>query len=178
MVYMDKEFGSSESSLTIDDPIFTPQLSESGVSYGEPSQRRISIPWPGNTYMVVEKATGRVLTLHNGEPILMELGTKGQKAMQPAHYTWLCCERNNYWGFQSTATGKYFGHDGWRGGMRVSATILNCWEMFQARQLPGGGYQLLMPHHASTLYMIAIAEDGHHLARRMDGGAVWEFWQI
>ncbi|KAL8393438.1 hypothetical protein RB595_003273 [Gaeumannomyces hyphopodioides] len=134
-------------------------------------------PWPGNRYMIIEKKTGRAITLQNGELFLPALDHEGQEAAQTAHNTWLCCEQNNYWGFQNTATGRYMGHDG-GGGMRVAANIIQNWEMMVARPLPDGGYQLLMPHYWHTLQVVAIGGDGRHLTRRMHGGAVWEFRMV
>lgn len=134
-------------------------------------------PWPGTTYMIIEQKTGRAITLQNGELFLPALDRDGQEAAQTAHNTWLCCEQNNYWGFQNTATGRYMGHDG-GGGMCGAATSIQNWEMMVARPLPDGGYQLLMPHYWHTLRVVAIADDGRHLTRRMHGGAAWEFRMV
>lgn len=131
-------------------------------------------PWPGNAYIIIEKNTGRAITLYQGH---LFLNPESGGTIPTGLNTWLCCERNNYWGFLNTVTGHYLGHDG-GSGMRVSATRIQSWEMFVARPLAGGGYQLLMPHYSQTLQQIAVAEDGRHLTRRMHGGAVWEFRRV
>ena len=190
------QYDPEEGSSTTDDPILTPEPSEAGGPYDNEFDNRAASsdqrelekrnltkpwnetnPWPGNRYMIIEKKTGRAITLQNGELFLPALDREGQEAAQTAHNTWLCCEQNNYWGFQNTATGRYMDHNG-GGGMHAVATIIQNWEMMVARPLPGGGYQLLMPHYWHTLRVVAIGDDGRHLTRRMHGGAVWEFRMV
>lgn len=126
--------------------------------------------------MIIEKTSGRAITLQNGE-LFLAPNRPGQKATQAADNTWLCCEENNYWAFQNTATRRFMGHDG-GDGMRVGATSIQNWEMMVARPLATGDYQLLMPHYWHTLQMIAVKPNGRHLTRRMHGGAVWEFRMV
>ncbi|KAK8013575.1 dynamin family [Apiospora marii] len=180
MAIPEQQYEPSEWSITTDDPILTPEPSEVGGPCHESDWRKAwdeTNPWPGNAYMIIEKDTGRALTLRNGELLLAELGSGSQKVAQTMHNTWLCCEHNNYWGFQNKATGRYLGHDG-GSSMRVDAVRIQAWEMFVARPVPGGGYQLLMPHYWHTLQVIALYNGGKHLTRRMHGGIVWEVRRV
>ncbi|KAK8095235.1 uncharacterized protein PG998_014459 [Apiospora kogelbergensis] len=139
MAISEQQYEPSEWSITTDDPILTPEPSEVGGPCHESDWRKVwdeTNPWPENAYMIIEKATGRALTLRNGELLLVELGSASQKVAQTVHNTWLCCEQNNYWGFQNKATGRYLGHDG-GSSMRVDAASIQNWEMFVARPVRG-----------------------------------------
>ncbi|KAK6857668.1 hypothetical protein PG995_006495 [Apiospora arundinis] len=170
MAISEQQYEPSEWSITTDDPILTPEPSEVGgpchesdwrKSLGSTSTTAASVvhdlpqkvwdetnPWPGNAYMIIEKATGRALTLRNGELLLVELGSASQKVAQTATTVEAQCVL-----------------------MRLAFKIGKCSWLDQF----GGGYQLLMPHYWHTLQVIALYNGGKHLTRRMHGGIVWEF---
>ncbi|KAK6845959.1 hypothetical protein PG987_001147 [Apiospora arundinis] len=138
-----------------------------------------TVPWPGNTYMILEKATGRRITIIDGEILLVlpleEQG--GREAAPTAENTWFCAENQNYFGFLNTASGRYMGHNGFE-TIHAKAFGFRGWETFTARPHPEGGYHLLTPFWAEALKVLAVAEDGRHLVRRTHGGALWEFRKV
>ncbi|KAL6857537.1 hypothetical protein ACO1O0_004975 [Amphichorda felina] len=136
--------------------------------------RTYAVPWPDNTYIIVEKGTSRAITLTNNGLRLQD--TNGQD--EDTHNNrWLCVEKNGYFGLCNPRTGRYLGHDG-KSGMRAGATVLDFWELITPRRHPSGGYQLLLPHNSVTLKMVTVAEDGRGLARRQHGQTLWEFIKV
>ncbi|KAK8044156.1 dynamin family [Apiospora rasikravindrae] len=148
-----------------------------------------SIPWPGNTYMIIEKATGRPITLKENGMIYLPGNEEGNEedaetmSATPAEpaptadNTWYCAESQNYFGFLNRATGRYMGHNVFR-TMQASAFSLRAWELFTAKPHPKGGYHLMTPLWANALQVVDIAPDGRHLIRRMHGGVLWEFRKV
>ncbi|CAM1510701.1 Fc.00g010360.m01.CDS01 [Cosmosporella sp. VM-42] len=131
-----------------------------------------AVPWHGNTYMILEKTSGRAITLTNHK-----LGLQDMVEYHDAHNRWLCVETNGYFGFQDPKTGQYIGHDG-NCGMRAMATVFKEWEFMTPRKHPDGGYQLLAPHWWHTLRVVTVAEDGESLVLRQHGTTLWEFVKI
>lgn len=144
-----------------------------------------TVPWPCFTYMMLEKATGRPLTLDpvTGEVYLapaaetMETASRGQEAASTPWNTWWCAHSQNYYGFLNSASGRYLGHNGFD-AIHARSNNFRAWETFVARPHPHGGYQLLTPYWAAALQVVDIAADGRHLIRRMHGGVLWEFRRI
>lgn len=139
-----------------------------------------TVPWPCYTYMIIEKATGRPLTMDpvTGEVFLETEGTEeGQEAAPTPGNTWWCAHSQNYYGFLNKASGRYLGHNGFD-AIHARSFNLRAWETFVARLHPHGGYQLLSPYWAAALQVVDIAADGRHLIRRMHGGVLWEFRRI
>lgn len=130
---------------------------------------RNAVPWPGHTYMIIEKSSDRAITLENG---VLHLGDS--KKHPKADMYWLCIEKNGYFAFQNIRSGKYMGHDG-NQGIRALATNVDAWEMITTRAYPGGGHQMLVPHWWHTLRIVSIAEDGESLVTREHGTTSWEF---
>lgn len=131
-----------------------------------------AIPWPGNTYIVIEKGSDRAITLSEDGLCLQELSQS-----QNANNRWLCVEKNGYFGLYNAKTGVYLGHDS-ASTMQACAHSLDEWELITPRLHPEGGYQLLMPFWAHTLMMITVEDDGKRLARRQHGLTTWEFIKV
>lgn len=137
-----------------------------------------TIPWPGNTYMILEKATRRPITIKNNEILLAPQEERGDREAAPTpDNTWFCAENQNYFGFLNNASGRYLGHNGHE-AIHAEAFGFRGWETFTARPHPSGGYHLLTPFWADALQVLAIAGDGHHLIRRTHGGVLWEFRKV
>ncbi|KAK7943581.1 uncharacterized protein PG986_012694 [Apiospora aurea] len=140
-----------------------------------------SVPWPGNTYMIIDKATGRPITLKENGMIYLpgdEEEIRSPAEVAPtADNTWYCAESQNYLGFLNRATGRYMGHNVFR-TMQASAFSLRAWELFTARPHPKGGYHLMTPLWSNALQVVDMAPDGRHLIRRMHGGVLWEFRKV
>lgn len=137
-----------------------------GISY--------SVPWPNNTYIIVEKGSDQAITVVGNRLCLQH-----RVANPDANNTWLCVEKNNYFSFLNLKSGVYLGHDG-NAGMLAKATAAGDWEFFTARRHPEGGYQLLTPYYWHTLMMVTTtgSGDGKRLARTSHGSTLWEFIKV
>ncbi|KAK7955746.1 uncharacterized protein PG986_004968 [Apiospora aurea] len=134
-----------------------------------------SEPWPGNTYLIIEQASGRPIVRNKDGGIA--LGNPSETSTNPAHSRWQCVEANNHFGFQNPQSGRYLGHDG---GDRTQATAweLNEWEYIMWRPHPKGGFQLLSPFWMHSLKLYIVSEDGNGLVRRMHGTTLFEFKKL
>ncbi|KAK7515421.1 hypothetical protein IWZ03DRAFT_284551, partial [Phyllosticta citriasiana] len=140
---------------------------------------RGAVPWPSNTYQILEKASGRAITITNDPniPNSTSITLQPCAGLTDSRTHWLCVEKNGYFGFHSPKAGTYLGHDG-KKGVRATATALEGWELLTPREHPEGGYQLLMPYWEHTLMVLCLAEDGTALARRNHGTTLWEFVRV
>ncbi|CAH0058177.1 unnamed protein product [Clonostachys solani] len=132
-----------------------------------------SVPWPGQTFMILEAETRRTIAL-------TEKGIRLKNAIdvESSDCHFLCVERDGYFGFLNPARGRYIGHDGeGKEGMRGTAKKLSWWEYWVVRKHPDGGYCLLVPEGRS-LKLVVVAEDGETLARRDHGITRWNFARL
>ncbi|KAK8128943.1 hypothetical protein PG984_010051 [Apiospora sp. TS-2023a] len=134
-----------------------------------------AVPWPGNTYLIVEKSSG-IAIMRRGDGQIT-LGSSKDTRMAGANTQWLCVESNNHFGFQNPASGFYLGHDG-KDRMHATATALKGWEFIAARPHPKGGYQLLSPYWANNMKLFVIGDDGKSVVRRMHGTTLFEFKKL
>src|SRR5690554_4415016 len=137
-----------------------------------------SVPWPGRTYMIRNRASDRILAREDGILVLKEatdLGTCG--------WRWACIEHREGWlGFRETSSGVYLGRDNY-GNFQASATEHKGWEQFDARRHPDGGYQLLsmiwwkrkrMAADIENKYVVEVAGSGDEVGV----AAQWDFIQV
>ncbi|KAJ3958508.1 hypothetical protein N0V92_004926 [Colletotrichum tropicale] len=134
---------------------------------------RGAIPWPGNTYRIIEKHTNRAITLANDQIVIKDIEDTAKITVTQ----WLCVEKNGYFGFQHPPSGRYMGHDGNK-DLRAKATELNNWELFTPREHPEGGYQLLSPYWSQALMVLCVDEDRKTVVRRNHGTTLWEFIKV
>ncbi|KAK6216976.1 hypothetical protein QIS74_07090 [Colletotrichum tabaci] len=130
------------------------------------------VPWPGKTFFIIEKKTGKAITLVDGQPVLLDL-----TSTHDACTAWLCVEKQGYFGFQNPKSGKFLGHSS-KAAVGAWSLELNEWELWTPRQHPEGGYQLLSPLWSHTLMVLCVAEDRIGLCRRTHGTTLWEFISI
>jgi hypothetical protein len=131
------------------------------------------VPWPGSTFLIIEKGTSRAITLHpTSDVVVTHISPHNAASAQNARSHWQCVEQNGYFGFRNVHSDTYLGHDNW-GNIRATAKSLEAWEMFTPRRHPDGGYQLLSPHWADSLHFVDVSEGT--LRRTGGSGAVWEF---
>ncbi|KAK4238615.1 hypothetical protein C8A03DRAFT_14954 [Achaetomium macrosporum] len=137
---------------------------------------RDAVPWPGDTFVIIEKASGRAITQINGE-LQLEVN-----ASRRGNFYWVCFERGGWLGFYNTASGNYMGHNGGTGKLQAEVRQIRGYEYlccFCVRRHPAGGYLLLSMHTGAwNLEPVAIDQDGIGLVVREYGGAVWEFVKI
>lgn len=148
-------------------------LNISTVIYGLWDGRVYAVPWPGNTYIIIEKDSDRAIILTKNGLRLQD--TKGDHQSPNNH--WLCAERNGYFGFLNPKAGKYMGNNGGT-GIHAAATVIEAWKLMASKRHPDGGYHLPLPHWWHTLMMVIVANDGQRLARRQHGQTQWEFIKV
>jgi hypothetical protein len=134
--------------------------------------RYCAVPWPNNTYIIIETASVRAITLTENGLCLQDI-----EEGQDANNRWLCVEKNGYFAFYNPKSGVYMGHDGGN-NMRASATALEDWELMTPRRHPDGGYQLLVPHWWHTMTIVTLTEDGKRLVKRPHAQTTWEFIKV
>lgn len=131
-----------------------------------------AVPQPEKTFQIIEKNSGRAITLAGEQLKLKDISETGNLGTR-----WLCVKQDGYFGFQNPQTGKYLGHDG-KGGIRASESHLKGWELWTPRIHPEGGYEMLSPHSSYTLMVLCVHEDGSGLVRRWHGSTLWEFVRV
>lgn len=141
-----------------------------GSSFWGADTVRDAVPWPGSTYIIVDRAQGRAITMIDGRLSLES------DACATGSATWACVENKGWLGFRNTASGTYMGHDG-RKNIYAAKTRHQAWEFIVPRRCPDGGY-LLMTTHYDLLLQMSIGDDGRSLVARADGGTVWEFIKV
>lgn len=129
-------------------------------------------PSPGNVYMIVEKVSGKAITLADDTPLLQPV-----KDNSDGYSYWKCVEVNNYYGFLNLRSGTYLGHNGFM-VMRASADTMQAWEAFTPIWHANGGYQLLTPYWHDSLWAVDVAENGRSLHRRKNGNTLWRFVKV
>lgn len=134
--------------------------------------RNYEAPWPGNTYIIIEKNTNRVITLTK-DGLCLEDDEKDHTANKH----WQCVDNNNYIGFYNPKARVYMGHDG-GDGIRASAVVLKGWELMTPRHHPSGGYQLLMPTWSNTMMMVTAEVDGGRVMKTRHGTTQWLFARV
>ena len=144
-----------------------------------------AVPWPDNVYMIIEKSSGRALTVAEGGRVVLQDAPSSSASSDGytsaanggADSHWLCVESRGYFSLHNPRTGKYLGHDGKR-GMRAGAKEPDSWERLIPRLRPEGGYQIMVPQEGYSMWMVTVAEDGKGLALRHHGTTVWEFVKV
>ncbi|KAK8105009.1 hypothetical protein PG999_008368 [Apiospora kogelbergensis] len=134
-----------------------------------------AIPWPGNTYIIINKDTRRPLYRHHDGGVYF--GKPEETSTAAARFQWLCVENNNHIGFQNPQSGCYLGHSG-KDYAVASACLMKEWEYIIARPHPKGGYQLLSQHWWHTLKLFTVDDEGNGLVRRMHGTTLFEFKKL
>ncbi|KAI1758933.1 hypothetical protein GGR53DRAFT_524277 [Hypoxylon sp. FL1150] len=130
-------------------------------------------PWPGDTYAIRDRKSGRYITLVNGKLRLVSCtGEQGG-------WFWQCEEKQGWLGFRSPVAGWYIGHDT-LGSFVARVTHHQACEYFCARRHPEGGYYLLMRQDTTgdILCKMAIGDDGSTLVMSRGEGTLWDFEKV
>lgn len=92
-------------------------------------------------------------------------------------HTWLCVEKNGYFGFVNLQTNKFIGHKD--DDKLHSATVHHeSWELMTVRQHPNGGYELLMPHWWHTLKKVGVIPGSDDVVLRQHISTAWQFVKV
>ncbi|KAL6854086.1 hypothetical protein J3F83DRAFT_494472 [Trichoderma novae-zelandiae] len=151
--------------------IFTPSSSELTMANlrlrDDPSD---AVPWPGNTYRILEAATGRPLSAEEKDNITVIYNDKSARP----ETEWLCVEANGYFGFFNQKENTYLSAYDQMGKL---PSTFGPDQYFIPRRHPGGGYQLLSPTKPNTLSQLA-AKPNQLLLKRQHAGTVWRFVKV
>lgn len=132
------------------------------------------IPCPEQTFQIIEKHSGRAITLVGDKVKLL-----GPKNTSHLDTHWHCVKQNGYFGFFNPQTGRYLGHKGPPEGVIHAAWChLKEWELWTPREHRDGGYELLSPFYSHTLMVLVVGEGGDNLVRRRHGTTLWEFVRV
>ncbi|RYP72108.1 hypothetical protein DL771_004439 [Monosporascus sp. 5C6A] len=130
-----------------------------------------TVPWPGNTFVIRERATGRAITLVDGKLRLKDWDYAGDRGTH-----WVCERKDGWLGFRNPVSGTYIGHDD-RGNFCANAKHHKQWEYFCAMRHPKGGY-LLLTRSGDALWKVDVAKDGSKFYETAGEGTVWEFLKL
>lgn len=141
---------------------------------GDATTESLLVPSPGSTFIIRSVLCGRVITLLDGQIVLISPGSLGS-------YQWTCVETKGWLGFRNSVSGKFLGHDK-SGLLRCSAQKHQEWEHFCCRMRPQGGHVLLMTHWDQLLHVGLRLEQGcEKLARigdEVSDGIAWQFIKV
>ncbi|KAI4859209.1 hypothetical protein F4820DRAFT_177407 [Hypoxylon rubiginosum] len=115
-------------------------------------------PYPGRTFAIRERESGRLITLIDGD-IRLEYCTGEQGG-----WHWRCAEDKGWLTFRSPVSGQYIGGNAIR-------------QRFCAREHSQGGYELLS-RRDDELVKIHIGKDNRSLIRRAGGETLWDFEEV
>lgn len=152
---------------------FTPETSQPTI-FGEVwDGRRYAVPWPGNKYNIFINGTNRAICSNpSGHLYVYDFD---EDIFQ--QHTWLCVEKNGYFGFVNPQTGRFMGHNNC--DKLHSATFQHeAWEFITVRKHPEGGYELLMPHWWHTLKKVCVVEGSDEVVLRQHITTLWQFVKV
>ncbi|KAF4960984.1 hypothetical protein FGADI_634 [Fusarium gaditjirri] len=126
-----------------------------------------SVPYPGAVFIIRHRASGKVITIVNGDLQLCQgFNPRGG-------FHWACIEQDRWLGFRNCVSGTIIGHNG---GKKFIARVdkHQQHEYFTLRPSPQGGYELLT-RHGQELWSMAVGDDGSELVEVRGEGALWDF---
>jgi hypothetical protein len=127
----------------------------------------VATPWPGETFMIIERSTNQALVGDSGELSFQQRNPCNDQKL------WLCVETSGFFGFQNKKTSKYISCN-LKNNLNANASRCLNWEYILPRKHPKGGYQLLMPTW-NGLQVVNINEEGNGLVLRPHGATTWDF---
>ncbi|KAL7930753.1 hypothetical protein V8C35DRAFT_312131 [Trichoderma chlorosporum] len=152
---------------------FTPETSAPTIIGELWDGRRYAVPWPGNKYNIFMNDTNRVICSNDvGDLYVYDIDRDTIKQQ-----TWLCVEKNGYFGFVNTHSGRFMGHN--NADKMHSATFQHeAWELMTVRKHPEGGYELLMPHWWHTLKKLCVLAGSDDVVLRQHVATLWQFVKV
>lgn len=135
--------------------------------------RRYAVPWPGNKYNIFINGTDRAICTNNSGGLYVY--DFYQDHFQ--QHTWLCVEKNGYFGFVNSQTGRFMGHND-NNKLHSGAFHHEAWELMTVRKHPEGGYELLMPHWWHTLKKVGVVEGSDDVVLRQHISTAWQFVKV
>ncbi|KAL6879478.1 hypothetical protein HDV57DRAFT_499015 [Trichoderma longibrachiatum] len=143
-----------------------------------------AVPWPGNTYNIIEESTGRLLTVSvNLNISAIDYIKAATLCLRATDYgpsptdSWLCVEAEGYFGFFHPFSNMYLSVQ--EPGKSLSPSF-GPEQYYIPRRHPNGGYQLLSPAGSNTLKQLAVISRSYEnqFLRRQHAGAIWRFSRV
>jgi hypothetical protein len=176
-------YAPSEATSTTASTILTPRTNSVTLdSLSLQDDSSDSIPWPGNTYAILDKASGKAISVatstnmagqHNWAIFLSEQRIDNFDT----NSLWLCVEAKGYFGFFNEETGKYLGYSSSKQRMLVLDEEFNSYQYFIPRRHFNGGYQLLTAANDS-MEQVAFDASDSKFVRRQHAGICWKFVKV
>ncbi|KAJ4861416.1 hypothetical protein T069G_02370 [Trichoderma breve] len=152
---------------------FTPKSSEPTIVNDLWDGRRYTVPWSGSKYNIFINETNQAICSDEEGRLYVE----DIKIDQNKQYTWLCVEKNGYFGFVNTDTGKFMGHNN-ANKMRSTAVNQQAWEFMTVRKHPQAGYELLMPYWWHTLKKVCVLKGSNDVVLQQHVTTLWQFVKV
>jgi hypothetical protein len=158
--------------------ICTPATSEKTAENTRTSETpRSSIPWPGRTFIIRNRANGKVITFLDGEIILDKPGGLGT-------FRWRCVEKFGWLGFKDPASALHLGYDK-ESRLRCAMDHHQDWEYISPRMRPDGGFVLMVLVEQQLLPLGAVVEELKNGIKQkvmimdwLSEGVVWDFIEV
>ncbi|GAP90657.1 putative sis protein [Rosellinia necatrix] len=131
-------------------------------------------PAAGQTYLIRERATGRVLQVRGGRVRVVEADADPRGGCY-----WACEESLGWLGFRETVSGGFLGRDG-NFGFRAAAQAHLPWEWFVVSPRGTDGCRLQSPHWLSLRWVGLGGRDGRSLVdvTEPEKAVLWEFVEV
>ncbi|KAI1261655.1 hypothetical protein F5Y18DRAFT_440301 [Xylariaceae sp. FL1019] len=137
---------------------------------------RYTAPLQGKSYLIIEKYSGRAITVCNDE---VHLSSPHEYTVQQR--TWLLTSTRNYLGFFNEQQKKFISHDGkplsW-GQLKLGPTQHISEALFSIQHEANEWYRITSPEDCETLLFVTVALDGTHLERRQYGQTFFKFVEV
>ncbi|TFB04188.1 hypothetical protein CCMA1212_003449 [Trichoderma ghanense] len=137
-----------------------------------------AVPWPGNTYNIIEESTGQLLAAEGHGNFPVNLRLKDPKGGFAPNISWLCVEANGYFGLFNQRSNVYLSTYAQHNGL---PSTFGPDQYFVPRRHPKGGYQLLSPVGNTLKQFAVVPPDATSVAtfvRRQHAGTIWRFVRV
>jgi hypothetical protein len=157
--------------------ICTPSATSENTTKNASVMPQTSIPWPGHTYIIRNRANGQVITFLNGEIILDKPGGLGT-------FRWNCVEKRGWMGFKDPASALHLGYDD-KSFLRCVMAHHQDWEYICPRMRPEGDFVLMVLVNGELLPLGAYTEESENGVKLkvkimgwLSDGVFWDFVEV
>lgn len=150
--------------------VVTPSSSDL-VAFGLHDDPSDAVPWPDNTYNIIEESTGRVLDAYVHHLFGPRVRLLDPNLPRTPAANWLCVEANGCFGLFNQHGNVYLSAYTREKGM---PSTFGPDQYIVPRRHPKGGYQLLSPAGNIMKHFAFVSSDGTFV-RRQHAGTIWRF---
>ncbi|KAL6906688.1 hypothetical protein GGI43DRAFT_431056 [Trichoderma evansii] len=130
-----------------------------------------TVPGHDNTYLIIEKASGKALHISDNELSLAYTHCLDDFALV---FRWLCVEAENCFGFFNEETGMYVGYND---DMVMPVKNFDSYAYFTLRPHIDGGY-MLQTDTGRPKKQVAVSSSNHKIVARQHAGTCFMFVKI